>query len=150
MVRTKFPGGRLTAEQYLLADELASTSGVVIVGSKGLGISSGVAAGVSVGISPPPFVDVTTSVVAGRDSGVIGVVCGTTLGIGLTVGSEEGTSDRVSGTTTTSVVEATEPKKMYAEFSVVKSASSASSERSCASACTSFPHPSEETADGKM
>jgi sulfite reductase beta subunit-like hemoprotein len=25
MVRTKFPGGRLTAEQYLLADELAST-----------------------------------------------------------------------------------------------------------------------------
>src|SRR5687768_16539605 len=24
MVRTKFPGGRLTAEQYLLADELAS------------------------------------------------------------------------------------------------------------------------------
>ena len=27
MVRTKFPGGRLTAEQYLLADELASTVG---------------------------------------------------------------------------------------------------------------------------
>src|SRR6185503_2148937 len=25
MVRTKFPGGRLTAEQYLMADELAST-----------------------------------------------------------------------------------------------------------------------------
>src|ERR671917_801278 len=25
MVRTKFPGGRLTAEQYLLADTLAST-----------------------------------------------------------------------------------------------------------------------------
>src|SRR3954447_1404424 len=25
MLRTKFPGGRLTAEQYLLADELAST-----------------------------------------------------------------------------------------------------------------------------
>ena len=27
MVRTKFPGGRLTAEQYLLADELAATVG---------------------------------------------------------------------------------------------------------------------------
>lgn len=27
MVRTKFPGGRLTAEQYLLADELATTLG---------------------------------------------------------------------------------------------------------------------------
>ncbi|GIV97841.1 MAG: sulfite reductase subunit beta [Herpetosiphonaceae bacterium] len=27
MVRTKFPGGRLTAEQYLLADELAATLG---------------------------------------------------------------------------------------------------------------------------
>jgi sulfite reductase beta subunit-like hemoprotein len=27
MVRTKFPGGRLTAEQYLLADELATTYG---------------------------------------------------------------------------------------------------------------------------
>jgi len=27
MVRTKFPGGRLTAEQYLLADDLASTVG---------------------------------------------------------------------------------------------------------------------------
>jgi hypothetical protein len=113
-------------------EELDSDSGIDMVGSNGFGISSGMTGAFCGSDTSLPFVGVIAPSAAdpdaeGDSTGVIGVVApGTGLKIGN--GADPSPADAEAGT----VLEAAEaPKKTKAEFETVKSASSASEERSC-------------------